>query len=390
MKEFDEIYKIVKVIQSSRVRSLNDEEKKQLNDWLGEDENNINLYESLVNDSNIPKKIKELANFDEVAGYSRFAETRLKTTRKIVRRVLQYAAVILPIAFAVYFLFLNEKHLQNGIELVDSNIHPGSSKAILKLADGTTINLENETKSISETDGTLIQTNSKKVVYSADNKKVKSRNIKYNVIEIPKGGEYQLTLSDGTEVWLNSETIIKYPVVFSQDKREVFVQGEAFFDVVHDENTPFVVITDKIDINVLGTTFNVRTYAGEKITTTTLVKGEVSITQNDNHKEFLLKPNEQAVISEKESMIKTVNVNQFVAWKDGRILFEENTLEEIFNDLSRWYDIQVDYESEDLKDLRFSVDVKRYDRFSEILEIIRLTKKVKFKIDENKITVLNN
>ena len=342
----------------------------------------------LINDSNIPKKLKEFEKFDSNSAYKKFSYTQFNKTKTITIKILKYAAVIIPVLLASYFMFNTNKAQSDGIEIVDAKIHPGTSKAILKLADGTTINLEDETKEIKETDGTVISTDQKKVVYSADAKKVSPRRVKYNTIEIPRGGEYQLTLSDGTKVWLNSETVIKYPVLFSKDVREIFIEGEAYFEVARDEKIPFVVQTSKIKVNVLGTSFNVRVYSNENMVSTTLVHGEVSLQKNNDDKEYILKPNEQAIISENESIIRYVDVTQYIAWKNGRIYYEDNTLEEIFNDLIRWYDIYIVYESEELKSLRFSIDMKRYDKFSDILEIINLTKKVKFKINGNNITVI--
>ena len=272
--------------------------------------------------------------------------------------------------------------------MVRTEIKPGSSKAILKLADGTVINLEDEKELVAEFDGTIISNNNKEVVYNSSAKKVKRRKLQYNTIEIPRGGEYQLTLSDGTKVWLNSGTTIKYPVVFAKDSREVFLyEGEAFFEVTENEDSPFIVHTSKMDVNVLGTSFNVRAYSDENQLATTLVTGKVIINQPENGKEYTLIPNEQAIFSDRGIDINSVDVNKFIAWKDGRILFEENTLEEIFNDLSRWYNIDINYTNLEVKKLRFSIDVKRYDELGEILEILELTKKVKFEIEENSLRI---
>ena len=145
--------------------------------------------------------------------------------------------------------------------------------------------------------------------------------------------------------------------------------------------------TSALKVNVFGTSFNIRAYPDEEASTTTLVSGKVSLIQSGNHKEYNLTPNDQAIVSNLETVIQKVNVNQFIAWKNGRILFEENTLEEVFNNLSRWYDIEVDYTDEEIKNLRFSIDVRRYSEFDELLKIIGLTKKVKFEINGNRVII---
>jgi ferric-dicitrate binding protein FerR (iron transport regulator) len=228
------------------------------------------------------------------------------------------------------------------------------------------------------------------LIYSPVGKKQKPEKIQFNTIQIPRGGEYQLSLSDGTKIWLNAETIIKYPVTFSKKTREIFIEGEAFFEVAKSADWPFIIHTSNVKVRVLGTSFNIRAYPDEEVTATTLVTGKVSITKPNVNKEYNLTPGEQAIVTQQEAVIQKVNVNQFIAWKNGRILFEENTLEEIFNDLSRWYNIEIDYTNEEVKDLRFSIDVRRYSEFDEILKIIELTKKIKFEINENKVTIMKN
>jgi transmembrane sensor len=236
-------------------------------------------------------------------------------------------------------------------------------------------------------DGAVVRNSSKEIVYDAVQTRRRSH-IQYNEIEIPRGGEYQLTLSDGTKVWLNSETTIKFPVVFSSNSREVYLlNGEAYFDVTENKNSPFIVHTSKMDVNVLGTSFNVRAYSDEKETTTTLVSGKVQVREADSKAEYTITPNEQASLTGSGMNIRKVDVNRYIAWKNGRIFFEGNTLEEIFNDLGRWYDIEVDFEDSAASDLRFSVDVERYDNLSEILEILELTQKVEFKVVENTLKI---
>ncbi len=381
--------RIVNLLLTERERALTEKEKLILNEWLKEDEDNKTLYSSLKNEANIPAKLKSLSEFNKDKAYSQFVErTKTRKTRSIYREVLKYAAILIPFIFAVWFIVQKNNITEPETQLVKTEIQPGTSKAILKLADGTVVNLEDEKELVAEFDGTIISNNNKEIIYNPSGKKVKPRKLQFNTIEIPRGGEYQLILSDGTKVWLNSGTSIKYPIAFAADSREVYLEeGEAFFEVTENKESPFIVHTSKMKVNVLGTSFNVRAYSDENHLATTLVAGKVIINQPVIGKEYTLVPNEQAIFSDRGIDIKSVDVDKFIAWKNGRILFEENTLEEIFNDLSRWYNIDVEYASAEVKKLRFSIDVERYDEFSEILGILELTKKIKFKIEENSVII---
>ncbi|PCH68356.1 MAG: hypothetical protein COC06_09655 [Bacteroidales bacterium] len=392
MTNFEKTDQIVNLLLTERKRELSKNEQAILNEWLQKDKGNPTLYKSLKNDANIPVKFKILSEFDKDKAFTNFkqiADRKKKLSIYAYKKILRYAALLIPFAFAFWFIYQEIPSLITPQKSVNTEIHPGTSKAILKLADGTSINLDEEKNFNATYNGTTISNKQKEIVYKSAKKPSHSLKIEYNTIEIPRGGEYQLTLSDGTKVWLNSETVIKYPVAFSSVKREVQLTGEAYFEVTENKASPFIVTTAKMKVNVFGTSFNVRAYNNENITTT-LVSGSVSINQTANLKEYKLQPNEQAIVSDQKTTIKNVIVDQYIAWKDGRILFEENTLEEIFSNLSRWYNIDVVYTNTEIKKLRFSIDLKRYDDFNEILEILELTKKVKFEIQNNTLLIMKN
>lgn len=386
MIDFKKIDTIANLLFAGRERTLTDDEKSELDEWLKEDPGNQILFNSLKKEKNIRARLRILDGYDKEKAFSKFVRSITVERNKKIIRFLRYAAILIPFFFAVYFIYQRNTNVEPKFQAL-SAIQPGTSKAILELADGSTVNLEKEDKQIAEYDGTIVQNTQKQLIYKPAEQKQNPGKIRYNTVKIPRGGEYRLTLSDGTKVWLNAETILKYPVTFSKKAREIFMEGEAFFEVAKNADCPFIVHTSALKVNVLGTSFNIRAYPDEKVSTTTLVSGRVSLIESDNHKEYNLTPNDQAIVSDQETVIQKVNVNQFTAWKNGRILFEENTLEEIFNDLSRWYNIEISYADEEVKGLRFSIDVERYGKFNEILEITELTKKVKFEIDGNNVVV---
>lgn len=390
MNEFEQGHIIAEVILAEKERPLTEKEQQQLTDWFAQDSQNYLLYEKLKYDENLASSLKDLGKYDTTKAFSDF-EKRIAKTRSIkLPHILMRVAAVLVIAFGTYYFFQYQLSSQNSEPAQELAIKPGTSKAILKLADGTVVSLENNKTDITESDGTTISSDTDKVVYKPSEKRVSERKLKYNTIEIPRGGEYQLTLSDGTHVWLNSETTIKYPVVFAKNKREVYINGEAFFDVAHNEDVPFIVTTDKMKVNVLGTAFNIRAFSNEEEAATTLVRGKVNVTSAQTLQTFMLKPSEQFLTGEGNSSVRKVNVNHYTAWKEGRILFNDNSLDEIFSDIARWYNINVEYQNEALKDLRFSVDVKRYDEITKIIEIIELTKKVKFELNDSIVTILEH
>lgn len=388
MDSFKKIDKVVKLLIAKRDRQLSTQEQKFLKEWLEEDEVNKTLYEALTDESKIPEKIRALSEFDKKAAFYKFKKLATqKKTRRIYLNVLKYAAILIPFIFVTWLIINQIDNTSTDIQTAEREITAGSSKAILKLADGRIVNLEEDKDTIAELDGAVVRNSSKEIVYDAVQKRRRSH-IQYNEIEIPRGGEYQLTLSDGTKVWLNSETTIKFPVVFSSNSREVYLlNGEAFFDVTENKNSPFIVHTSKMDVNVLGTSFNVRAYSDEKELITTLVTGKVLIRESDSKAEYNITPNEQASLTGSGMNIRKVDVNRYIAWKNGRIFFEANTLEEIFNDLGRWYDIEVDFEDTEARYLRYSIDIERYDNLDEILEILELTQKVEFIIVEDTLKI---
>ncbi|WP_319481469.1 FecR domain-containing protein [uncultured Draconibacterium sp.] len=388
MNEFEQGHIIAEIILAEKERPLTEKEQQQLTDWFTQDANNYLLYEKLKYDENLTDSLKDLGKYDTAKAFSDF-EKRIAKTRTIkLSQVLLRIAAVLVFAVGTYYFYRYQLEPQSVEPIQELAIKPGTSKAILKLADGTVVSLENVRTDITESDGTTISSDTNSVVYKPNTRRVSERKLQYNTIEIPRGGEYQLTLSDGTHVWLNSETTIRYPVVFAKNNREVFISGEAFFDVAHNEESPFIVTTDKMKVNVLGTAFNIRAFNDEEKAVTTLVRGKVNVSSTKTAQTFMIKPNEQFIVEEGNASVRKVNVNKYTAWTEGRILFDDNSLDEIFTDITRWYNINVEYENEALKDLRFSVDVKRYDEISKITEIIELTKKVKFELNNETITIL--
>ncbi len=201
----------------------------------------------------------------------------------------------------------------------------------------------------------------------------------YNEVSVPKGGEYQLMLSDGTLVYLNSMTRIRYPVKFSGDTRDVELEGEAYFEVTRNEEKPFIVRTACYDVTVLGTQFNITAYGDEELTSTTLVQGAVAISGKGVTGAKRLRVDERFVLDRAtgKERVEKVDVSYYTAWKDGKFRFRDVRLEEIMRVVERWYDVTVEYDGDEVKDFRFGFNMSRHETIEPLLRIFELNGKVK-------------
>ena len=267
-------------------------------------------------------------------------------------------------------------------------ILPGSNKAILTLEDGQHVTLEKGKKYVSS----QVNSNGENLIYSNSKPPNNTVKIAYNFLTIPRGGQFFVKLPDNTKVWLNSESKLKYPIHFIEgEARKVeLIYGEAYFDVSSstDHNgAKFKVKTRTQDLTVLGTQFNIKSYLDQEDITTTLVEGNIEITNGVNTK--LLKPNQQSHINLKNEIIEIHNIDVYdaISWKNGFFNFKNMYLSDIMKVLSRWYNIEVVFEDIELKNGRYGGAFSRNQSLEEILEIIHETNDIVFKIDDNKVII---
>ena len=318
-----------------------------------------------------------------------FRKLRRRNSRRVMIRVGSVAAVLVLIVGIVVLYkgdFSQEKNVLKLTQGVIPALLPGTNKAILHLADGRELVLNDALRAKIETKEGVVEVDSMGVVYGIKVDSVATEKVQeYHVMTIPRGGEFHLTLADGTQVWLNSETELRFPVHFAGGERKVYLKGEAYFDVTEDAARPFVVETSMGDIKVLGTSFNVMTYRGRTITT--LVEGKVCLTYKDES--VLMVPDRQAeVIAETgKILMREVDARNFTLWKDGVFYFENAALETIAERLSQWYDVNIVFNDEALKQLRYSVEMKRYNNIQDLLTKIEKTQKVKFLIQGKSIYI---
>lgn len=267
-----------------------------------------------------------------------------------------------------------------------SDIAPGGNKAVLTLANGSKISLTDaKAGEIASQSGTSISNGS--LVYTHPG--TVGREITYNSVETPKGGQYQLTLSDGTKVWLNAASSLKYPLVFPGNERKVELSGEAYFEVAKNKAKPFKVYTDRQVVEVLGTHFDINAYSDELSTRTSLIEGSVSVSNLRSGARIKISPGQQAIVSSAIT-VKNIDVDEAMAWKNGYFMFDDETLESILRKVSRWYDVDIEYQNADFsRKLYFSGTLSRYSNVSKVLKKLELTESVHFKIEGRKIIVLH-
>ncbi|MDP2338966.1 MAG: DUF4974 domain-containing protein [Bacteroidota bacterium] len=303
--------------------------------------------------------------------------------------IIAVISIAASILFMIYFQFFPPNNPESiGIEKLAQSIVPGSNKAILILADGTEHDLTSGDNSFIDADGTEIKNTGNQLEYISKNEQPDK--IKYNTLKIPRGGEYFLILSDSTKIWLNSETTLRFPVQFAADVRSVELTGEAYFEVSKNEKKPFLVSSGSQLVTVLGTQFNVSSYAENQSIYTTLVEGKVEVSLSNNPEvKLMLKPSEQSILNTNNNQVqkRTVDINQYVAWKDGRFVFRDQMLEDIMKTLSKWYNVEVIFDRDELKNVRFTGNLERYADFNDILKKIERTNEVNFEIENLQITI---
>lgn len=383
-----EAFEIARIIQKSLKGKLSESEEKLLSDWRKVSEENEHAFQRMISEDFYTVGMEKLETYDYRVAYGRFLQKKYqrRRKRKFLISMARVAAVALPFVMAVVlYVGLNREEEQTLRPSLTSNILPGTSKAVLTLANGQIIPLGKEiTDSTIITDGTQISASGSGITYVGGGE---SDAVVYNKLEIPRGGEFCLTLSDGTRVWLNSETSIQYPVVFGTKERRVFIQGEAYFEVAKDTKKPFTVQFMSSSVTVLGTSFNIRAYPEEKQSQTTLAEGSVRIYSPGSS--ILLKPGEQAEVNalSGEMVKKEVEVKTFTSWKDGRFVFEQEPLENIMRTLERWYDIRVIFRDEGAKRISLSGNLKRYGDFSQVMNMLQMTGDVRFELHGNDVYI---
>ena len=363
------------------------DEQRLLDSWMKEKEEHKQLFDRLRKDTRFAEEYGIFREVDTTRAWETF---RVKNGLGRHRRMttwIKYAAVIaLPLLVAGVWLLFPRGGEQSIPVAQNTKIVKREASPVLEVVGGGKVILEKEKdKMIEAGQGVEVQQSSGMLVYSDS---VVSEYVDTNVLRIPKGGEFKLQLADGTRVYLNSATDLRYPVAFTGSERRVYLKGEAYFEVAKDAEHPFIVVTDDVQVRVYGTSFNVNTLGADGVRTV-LVEGKVGIRGLDSAREFMLKPHELAFYdwNSRDMKIETVDPDLYTLWRKGIFVFERETLENIMNILSLWYDMEVFFQSESAKKLHFSGHMKRYEQIEDILHAITDATGVVFTINDKTVCV---
>jgi len=389
MDKVDSIFPIAEVIVKKISGELTPEEETFFNVWISSSSRNQDLFNRIMDAQNLEERNRMIRGIDTREAWIRYSkEIKLRKKSHYIR-VLQYAAVLLVPVMIVTLLYITRQENQTAQNVrPEQQINPGSKNALLVLGNGKSINLEKSNfLDIKEEDGTRIVNDNQCLSYH-EIKEEDNAKIPENTLIVPRGGEYNLVLSDSSEVYLNSMSKLVFPVNFSKNTREVFLEGEACFIVKKDSGRPFIVNVNGMRIEVMGTTFNVNAYRDQENIITTLVEGKVRlITTNDQQNEYILAPDDQAVfdVSAKDVQINKVNAASYMQWINGVYVFDNQSLGEIMTTLSRWYNFNYWFEQQDIEQITFKGGLNKYESIEPILDIIESTGKVKATINGKNI-----
>ena len=364
-------------------------QEKELDEWRSVSPRHEELFQRMLSSEHVEKSISRFVKTEEEEERGwRQLQQKARSGRS-VRKIKWFpyaAAIVLILSVGGVLYFSGDKEQTEILPIAKNEVQVPGSRAVLILPDGRKVDLENEVlrSDLAQSDSLLL---------------VSARSLKYrdidspdateifHTLEIPRGGEYLLTLSDGTMIYLNSESTLSFPVKFQGKERKVYLTGEAYFKVAKNTEHPFVVTAGELEVLVTGTTFGVRAYKDEKDIQTTLESGQVTVRVEG--KSVKLVPNKQ-VLFNKSTMgleVRDVDVDLYLAWADGRLVYDNCPLEKILTDLGRWYNIDVFYSRDELRSYQFSLNMKKHEEFTQVLELIGKTGEVQFEIKDNTVIV---
>ena len=381
--------RIVRLLQLYLLGDITEEERQELEDWCEEAPRNRKLFEQICQEDLFSKERYVYEKINDTKAFSVFEKRVRKVSSRSIGNWWKYAAVLLfPILVVGSWKLMHETEQVSIVASSVAPIQPGCSQAVLVLDDGRKVFLKEEEEGVISEDKEITVTGEKdRLVYtSSEGENVDG--IRFNELEVPRGGEYKVKLADGTLVYLNSATRMKYPVKFDEKERKVYLSGEAYFEVAKDPERPFFVEMEGVEVRVYGTSFNVNTHQEGNIQTV-LVKGSIGVKVLSSGMESVIRPGQMAEFKQGNTKVdvKDVNVAVYTDWKDGIFRFENQRLEDILAVLSNWYDMNVFYQTVSVKELHFSGYMERYKDVSVILEAITLSTGVTFSIQGKTIIV---
>lgn len=385
-----DVEQIIALLKKYEAGTLTPEEKGLLESWYARQASR----QRPIADAELKARLERIGSrlpLNEGPGLSSSGRHRgpLPSKRSLFRRLPRVAAAAALLLIIGAGLFFYTNTLKDKPVTVVNDISPGGNKATLTISDGRTIELNAEKKGIIS--GKQLTYNDGTALWDADADAGTAAEIPEITLSTPRGGQYQVTLPDGTKVWLNAASVLKYPTAFTGSNREVTFEGEAYFEVAENEAKPFIIRSPQQEIEVLGTSFNISNYREDRVSRTVLLEGRVKISagvQTGNGFRTTatreLRPGYEAVHSAGTLQVQKADTMAATAWKTGLFIFNDEPLEEIMHKIARWYDVEVVFQGADRTE-RFGGGVSRYDKLSTVLSRLESAGNVDFKMTGRKV-----
>jgi transmembrane sensor len=371
--------RIAALLFKSLSQTLSPEEATALEAWKSLQPENRALFEELMDPEQLRHELQQLVAV-EAAIEAKLGWQEEHLPEKPVRKLYtwwSWAAAILLLLSVGAYLWLKPVKQQ-----LAEVIHPGGNKAVLTLADGSSITLDSAGRLVIAQGKASIHQQGGQLTYEGTSS---GDNGGFNKLSTPPGGQFKVQLPDGSTAWLNAASSIRYPVAFSGKERQVEVTGEVFLDVAQEAARPFKVIVNKgVEINVLGTQFNINAYNDRSFVSTTLIQGRVSVSKNGHP--AILQPGEQALTGTDTRVLENVDIDKVMAWKNGMFNFEDVSLQEAMGEIERWYDVKVIYEN-GVPDIPFSGKISRDTNLNDLLKVLGETA-LKFRLEPGRRLVI--
>ena len=385
-QETEHTYRIAQLLAKAKTESLTGEETAELEAWRKAAPENERTYTRFMDDERLREDYRLFRQVDRERGL-RTMQRRTQESRKLGRtrlwRATAASAAAVLLAAGSWLLTLKGEREPVPAMVEVTQVEP--SRPTLRTGDGRVIPIDSISR-MEEAGSVILRDDKGELVYSRHEGKVEEA--KFHTVEIPRGAEFFLTLEDGTQVWLNAGTRLSFPSVFGPSERKVRLEGEAYFEVRHEAERPFRVEMGEETVEVLGTTFNVNAYPGER-TYTTLVEGKVCVEDGRGGK-VTLKPGEQRTGDAKGWSVRRVDTEEVTSWRKGMFVLEDQSLEDVMAQLERWYNFSVTYRDEKLKRITFKGKVPRYTAFRDILNVLEKTGGLRFEVNGRTVIVDNN
>jgi len=390
-KDVQQLLHIAGLIYRQRSGELDEAEQETLDNWLAASEQNRQLFRELsshdleaitrneADPANLQASVERVYLATGIKpGPARIYISKWRTWRWAA------AALVLAVAGAAGLQLAKEKSKPIAA-IHTTDVAPGSRKATLKLGNGATIILDDAHNGVIANQGKTVikKSGNGQLVYDASASV--TTEITYNTITTPNGGEYEVILPDGSHVWLNAASAIRFPAAFTGNTRKVEINGEAYLEIVKNEKAPFIVVSGKHSVEVLGTKFNIHSYPKEEDITTTLIQGSIRIAAGKYTK--VLQPGQQSLVNTSANsnirLATGVNMDEVLAWRNGKFIFDDASLKTVVSQLERWYDVNIDYAG--MEDYRFNGEISRNVSLSKVLKMMELTSNIHYKINDRNI-----